>query len=115
MPTADQLAVIRSWCGSDVGANGDRFDAIDVDARLARLGSANAVALEILRQRRADFAVNPAEENVDGDFAAKTVENIKALERDIGRLETIVAAESGAGTSSTSLMVRRSDRASRCR
>lgn len=115
MPTSAQLAVIRSYCGSDVGADGDSIDAIDVDDRLNRLGSSHAVALEILRQRRADMAMSPAKISVDGDFSQDATESIKALDRDIATLEAIVGRENGTGAASTSLMVRRSERAGRCR
>ena len=110
MPTADELAVIRQFCGSDVGADGDAFDAIDVDARLARLISPYAVALEILRQRRADMAMSPAKISVDGDFAQDATESIRALDRDIAALVAIVDRENGTGGSTSSTMVRRTGR-----
>ncbi len=110
MPTAAQLAVIRSYCGADVGADGDTIDAIDVDARLAELGSSHAVALQILRQRRADLVMAPAKIQVDGDFSQDATESIKALDRDIATLQAIIGRENGDGATVTSLMVRRTGR-----
>jgi hypothetical protein len=107
--TAADLATIRQWCGSDVGADGDQFDLIDVDERLDRLSSANMVALEILRQRRADL-VHAGKVDVDGDVSHDPKDSIAALDRDIGRLEAVIGIESGDGTVTTSLMVRRSER-----
>lgn len=111
--TAAQLAVIRSYCGSDVGADGDTIDLIDVDERLAVLGSAHAVAHQILRQRRADMVMGPAKIDVDGDFSQDATESLKALDRDIATLEAIIGRENGDGVTQTSLMVRRTDRAAR--
>lgn len=110
MATATQLAILRSFCGSDVGADGDPFDLIDVDARLADCGgSAHTVALQILRQRRADLVMG-GKQDVDGDFSIDPTESIKALDRDITTLEGIVGNEAGTGTATTSLLVRRTGR-----
>ena len=110
MATAADLATIRSWCGSDVGAPGDQFDTDDIDARLARLGTADQVALELLRARRADMVMSPAKISVDGDFSQDATESIRALDRQIATLEALVARAAGEGATSLSLMVRRTGR-----
>jgi len=54
---------------------------------LTRLGTARAVALEILRERLAALRAQPASINVTGAVALNTAENIKAYERQIASLE----------------------------
>lgn len=104
------LAIVRSWCGSDVGAPGDQYDTVDIEARLERLGTAEQVALELLRARRADMVMSPAKIDVDGDFSQDATESIKALDRQILALEAVVARAAGEGATTTSLMVRRTGR-----
>lgn len=94
MPTPDHLAVIRSWCGSTTGTSGDLHDSSDLDARMSRLGSPEAVSLEILRERRADMLSNPLSFQVQGDYSEDRAENLRALDVLIGQLERLVGAPS---------------------
>lgn len=89
-PDGDQLAVIRSWTGTHVGtAQGAPYDWGDLCARWERHGDPHAVALEILRQRRADFTNEPASLALDGDFTAGTAKNLEQLDAEIAALERI--------------------------
>lgn len=94
--TADDLAVIRQWCGSAVGeVDGDPFGAADLAARRARLHTAEAVALEVCRQIRADFVRDPARMSLGGDYTEDTTGNLAHLDRSIGQLEGIVGDGTG--------------------
>lgn len=95
---ADDLAVIRSWCGSAVGSpDGDRYSTADLAARLGRLGSPHRVALEVLRERRADLLVDPLSVTLTGDGAQDATGNVKALDASIRQLEVIVRDAGGVG------------------
>lgn len=108
--TDDDLAIIRSWCGSTVGSIDHPLHPWnDVEDRLARLHTPEAVALEILRQRRADFTADPASYGIEGDATVNTAENLRQLDRQISRLEQHLAT-GGDGTL-TSGRLTRPDRA----
>lgn len=104
--TAGQLAAIRAWCGS-APSNGD------LTTRLERLGDTNAVALEVLRERRADLLRDPLTTNLVGDYSESLVENIKHLNEDIARLDDLVrqAGSDDGATSVTLGQLTRPDRA----
>lgn len=74
---------VRDWVGSTP----------DDTAILAALGEAGddplRAALTILRRRYADMATNPAKWAVVDDYSQDTSENLKALQGQIGRLETL--------------------------
>ncbi|MFD7922539.1 hypothetical protein ACFV3R_25345 [Streptomyces sp. NPDC059740] len=74
----------RAWLLAQLGT---ATDTTDLDARYARLGSARAVALEVLYQRRADLLAQPASLTVSGVVSVAYAENIKAIERQITALE----------------------------
>lgn len=95
--SSDDLAVIRSWAGSTVGIDGaDQYGYDDIEARWARLHDPLAVAVEILRQRRADYLADPLTINLDGDYSANAAENVRALDRRISELERrIIQAAAG--------------------
>lgn len=76
----------RQWLLDQVGS---ATDTALLDARYALLGSARAVALSILRQRKNDLvAGQPASLGVTGVVTLSYTENIKALERQIAMLES---------------------------
>ncbi|MFD8384234.1 hypothetical protein ACFV2X_37920 [Streptomyces sp. NPDC059679] len=76
----------RAWLISQLGTD---TDLADLDQRYARLGSARAVALEILRERKAALVMGqPASVGVSSVVSVSYAENIKALERQIALLET---------------------------
>ncbi|MFK8851248.1 hypothetical protein [Streptomyces sp. Ac-502] len=74
----------RKWLLSQLGT---ATDTADLDTRYARLGSARAVALEVLYQRKADLLAQPASISVSAVVSVAYTENIKALERQIAYLE----------------------------
>ncbi|WP_435059408.1 hypothetical protein [Streptomyces sp. bgisy060] len=62
-------------------------DRADLDARYQRLGSLQAVAVEVLRERRAALVSDPLAVTVQGVATVNNAENVKALERQITSLE----------------------------
>lgn len=86
-------AAIRSWVGTDPT---DPTDS-DIEAAHARLGSVEAVALEILRGRLADMVREPARFTVDGDAGWSYEKNLAELRTQIGQLESAVATAAGTG------------------
>ncbi len=95
MLSTDQLATIRRWCGSKVGGDGDVIDGTDLEERIGRCGSAEAAALEVLGQFRADIVTgNPTSWTITGDQSENWTENLKALDAQIAQLERICNAGS---------------------
>lgn len=76
---------VQAWLLSILGT---ATDLNDLNNRYTRLGSARAVALEVLRQRHADLLANPASVGISGVISVTYTENIKALERLIDELES---------------------------
>lgn len=78
-------AAVRAWLVSQLGAS---TDLADLDTRYARLGTARAVALEVLRERLAALVHDqPSTLSVSGVVSLSFAENIKAIERQIQALE----------------------------
>ncbi|MET8746294.1 hypothetical protein ACFU98_29470 [Streptomyces sp. NPDC057575] len=77
-------AAVRAWLIAQLGTDTDQAD---LDARYTRLGTARAVALEILRERLAALRAQPSTVNVSSVVAVSYTENIKAYERQITSLE----------------------------
>jgi hypothetical protein len=75
---------VTAWLKGELGST---VDLVDLDARYQRLGTARAVALEVVRERLADLRSQPSTVNVSGVVAVSFTENIKALERQITALE----------------------------
>lgn len=75
---------IRAWLLAQLGAT---TDITDLEERYARLGSARAVAIEVLNGRLADLLAQPTTLNVSGVVGLGFGENIKALERKIAALQ----------------------------
>ncbi|OKJ89140.1 MULTISPECIES: hypothetical protein [unclassified Streptomyces] len=63
----------------------------DLDTRYQRLGSVQAVAVEVLRERRAALVSDPLAVTVQGVATVNNAENVKAIERRIAALEGITA------------------------
>ncbi len=75
----------RAWLISQLGTS---TDPADLDTRYARLGTARAVALEVLRERLAALVHDqPTTINVTGVVALSYTENVRAIERQIAQLE----------------------------
>jgi hypothetical protein len=74
----------QQWLLSQLGT---QTDLADLDTRYARLHNARAVALEVLRERRADLLTNPLVLGVANVVNVSYAANITALERQIAELE----------------------------
>lgn len=78
-------AAVRAWLTGQLGASSDQAD---LDTRYTRLGTARAVALEVLYERRSALVHDqPATVNVSSVVSVSYTENIKAIERQIALLE----------------------------
>ncbi|WP_282795775.1 hypothetical protein [Streptomyces sp. CC224B] len=83
----------RRWL---LAALGPATDTTDLDQRYARLHSLRAVALEVLRERRAALLAQPLKVALSGVVSVDTSGNVTALERQIAELEdpaTLVPGE----------------------
>ncbi|MEU9703114.1 hypothetical protein [Streptomyces sp. NPDC047981] len=74
---------IRAWLLAQLGAT---TDLIDLEQRYTRLGTARAVAIEIVSERLAALRTSPASVNVSSVVAVSYAENIKAYERQLAAL-----------------------------
>ncbi|MFE1949919.1 hypothetical protein ACFW9D_05555 [Streptomyces sp. NPDC059524] len=75
---------VRAWLLAQLGTT---TNIPDLETRYTRLGTARAVALEVLRERLAALLAQPATINVSSVVSVGTAENIKAYERQIALLE----------------------------
>ncbi|MFD8516594.1 hypothetical protein ACFV27_37320 [Streptomyces antimycoticus] len=76
---------VRAWL---IGQLGTATDLADLDQRYTRLGSARAVALEVLYERKAALVMDqPASVSVSSVVSVTYTENIRAIERQIALLE----------------------------
>ncbi len=99
--TDTDLLVIREWCGSDAGTveppGGGSIDLSlsSLATRVSYYGSAEAAALAILRERRANFETDPTRQTVDGDYSTDHGANLAALDARIAELERVVGVRGG--------------------
>ena len=105
---ADDLAIVRSWCGTAAGTSASTYTEADLTARMDRLADVHAVALEVCRQMRADLLADPASLTLTGDYAHNVAGNLEHLDSVIGQLERLVG--DAAGVVTVSRMYRRSPR-----
>lgn len=77
-------ADVTAWLKGELGPT---TDLADLETRYTRLGTARAVALEVLRERLAALRAQPSTVNVSGVVSVGFTENIKAYERQIAALE----------------------------
>ncbi|MDJ0464991.1 hypothetical protein [Streptomyces sp. H27-C3] len=75
---------LRRWL---LALLGPATDTADLDLRYARLHSARAVALEVLRERRATLLAQPLKVALSGVVSVDTSGNVAALDRQIEDLE----------------------------
>jgi len=78
-------AATRAWLIAQLGT---ATDIADLDQRYTRLGTARAVALEVLYERLADLRAQPSVIGVSSVVNLNTTANIAAYERQIARLES---------------------------
>lgn len=78
-------AAVQAWLISKLGR---ATDLTDLAARYTRLGTARAVALEVLNERLADLRAQVATVNVSSVVSVSFAENIKAYEREIALLQS---------------------------
>ncbi|MFF2566731.1 hypothetical protein [Streptomyces sp. NPDC058084] len=83
--TDAEYAYLRSELGEAARA--------DLDARYQRLDSPQAVAAEVLRERRAALVSDPLAVTVQGVATVNNAENVRALERQIAAIEGMAADE----------------------
>lgn len=74
----------QQWLISQLGT---KTDLGDLETRYTRLGAARAVALEILKERKADLLSSPLVLGVSNVVNVSYAANIAALERQIAYLE----------------------------
>lgn len=86
---AADLAAIRSWVGSEP------VEPI-LEAHFERLGSSDAVALAVLRERLADLLAEPTRFAVEGDASWSYDTNVKALQERVDQLAARVEGPAGA-------------------
>ncbi|HEX5568031.1 MAG TPA: hypothetical protein VFY14_14075 [Streptomyces sp.] len=75
---------VQAWLRAQLGKD---TDLADLTTRYERLGTARAVALEVLYERLAELRAQPATVTVSGVVNVGTAENIRAYERQIAALE----------------------------
>ncbi|MFF1574837.1 hypothetical protein ACFVWR_19020 [Leifsonia sp. NPDC058292] len=75
---------VRAWLLAQLGTS---TDIPDLEQRYTRLGTARAVALEVVRERLAALLAQPSSVNVSSVVSVSFSENIKAYERQIASLE----------------------------
>ncbi|MBJ6620026.1 hypothetical protein [Streptomyces sp. DHE17-7] len=82
--TDAEYAYLRSQLGE--------ADRIDLDTRYQRLDSLQAVAIEVLRERKAALASDPLAVTVQEVATVNNAENVKAIERQIAETESSARA-----------------------
>lgn len=80
--TGDDLA----WLRAELGASEPPSD-LDLSEAFNRLGSREAVALEVVRGRLAKWTEGPASINVGGEYSQNVGANITHLEKQEKRLQ----------------------------
>ncbi|MFD7615768.1 hypothetical protein [Streptomyces sp. NPDC059802] len=77
-------AAVRAWLIAQLGTDTDQAD---LEQRYARLGTARAVALEVVRERLAALRAQPSAVNVSSVVSVNYTANIASYERQIAALE----------------------------
>ncbi|MEU3620460.1 hypothetical protein ABZ725_50640 [Streptomyces sp. NPDC006872] len=75
---------VLAWLLAQLGPDTDQTD---LQTRYARLGSARAVALEVLNERRAKLLSEPLQLTVNGVATLDQSNNLTGLERQIASVE----------------------------
>ncbi|MGW1629253.1 hypothetical protein [Streptomyces anthocyanicus] len=80
----------RSWLLAQLGPD---TDPADLERRFFRLRSAQAVALEVLGERRAKLLADPLKVTVDGVVTMDLQENLRGIERQIEQVRQTSAPD----------------------
>ncbi|MGW1622286.1 hypothetical protein [Streptomyces sp. NPDC002172] len=83
-------AAVVAWLLAQLGPATDQTDLL---ARYARLGTARAVALEVLYERRAKLLAEPLQLTVNGVATLDQSANLTGLERQIASVEDATAPD----------------------
>ncbi|MFK0106424.1 hypothetical protein [Streptomyces sp. NPDC091217] len=83
-------AAVLAWLLAQLGPATDQTDLL---ARYARLGTARAVALEVLYERRAKLLAEPLQLTVNGVATLDQSANLTGLERQITSVENATAPD----------------------
>lgn len=78
-------AAVQAWLISQLGTD---TDLTDLTARYVRLGTARAVAIEVVRERLAGLLASPGSVSVSGVVSVNFSANIAAYERQLTILES---------------------------
>ncbi|MEV7936625.1 hypothetical protein AB0O82_10820 [Kitasatospora sp. NPDC088264] len=81
---------VLAWLLSQLGPTTDQAD---LAARYARLGTARAVAAEVLAERRSTLLADPLRLTVDGVITMDNTGNLAGLERQIAAVQTSPAPD----------------------
>jgi hypothetical protein len=82
--------LVLAWLLAQLGTT---TDSADLQTRYTRLGSARAVALEVLGERRAKLLADPLHLVVNGVVTLDQSNNLTGLERQITSLQTATAPD----------------------
>ncbi|MFD7769837.1 hypothetical protein [Streptomyces sp. NPDC059787] len=83
-------AAVLAWLLAQLGPTADPTD---LQTRYARLGTARAVALEVLYERRAKLLAEPLQLTVNGIATLDQSANLTGLERQIASVEDTTAPD----------------------
>ncbi|MFJ3248481.1 hypothetical protein [Streptomyces sp. NPDC086782] len=83
-------SAVLAWL---MGQLGPATDQNDLQTRYARLGSAKAVALEVLSERRAALLAEPLQLTVSGVATLDQSNNLTGLERQIASMKDATAPD----------------------
>ncbi|MGW4047795.1 hypothetical protein [Streptomyces sp. NPDC004721] len=83
-------SAVLAWL---MGQLGPATDQSDLQTRYARLGSAKAVALEVLSERRAKLLAEPLQLTVSGVATLDQSNNLTGLERQIASMKDATAPD----------------------
>ncbi|MFI6653303.1 hypothetical protein ACIBI8_37645 [Streptomyces sp. NPDC050529] len=78
-------AAVQAWLISQLGTD---TDVTDLEVRYTRLGTARAVAIEVVRERLAGLLASPGSVSVSGVVSVNFSANIAAYERQLTALES---------------------------
>ncbi|WP_330309897.1 MULTISPECIES: hypothetical protein [unclassified Streptomyces] len=87
-------SAVLAWLLAQLGPATDQSD---LQTRYDRLGSARAVALEVLSERRAKLLAEPLQLTVNGVAALDQSNNLTGLERQIASVQEATAPDDPTG------------------